>query len=134
MENSSKYLVEYVEVGDNMNTSIKILTIIILIFILLGNIINTYAFSVSNMTGTDLPQDDQAAVDRVGQGIVKVISTIGSICSVIVLVIIGIKYMLGSTEEKAEYKKRVFPYVIGAFLVFGASVIASAIYNIAIDL
>ena len=117
-----------------MKKSIKILIIIVLIFIILGNIINVDAFSVGNMTGTALPQDDQAAVDRVGQGIIKVISTIGSICSVIVLVIIGIKYMLGSTEEKAEYKKTLFPYVIGGFLVFGASVIASAIYNIAINL
>mgnify|MGYP000776194846 len=38
--------------------------------------------------------------------------------------------MLGSTEEKAEYKKSMLPYVIGAVFVFASSAIAGAIYNI----
>ena len=42
--------------------------------------------------------------------------------------------MLGSTEEKAQYKKSLLPYAIGALILFGASGIAGAIYNIAIDL
>ena len=114
-----------------MKKNIKILILMLVIFVLIGNLISVKAYSVGEMTGTSLPQDDQAAIDKVGQGIVKVLSTIGSICSVVVLIIIGIKYMLGSIEEKAEYKKNMLPYVIGAFLVFGASVVASVIYNIA---
>ena len=39
--------------------------------------------------------------------------------SVVALMIIGVKYMLGSVEEKAEYKKTMRPYVIGAFMLFG---------------
>ena len=42
--------------------------------------------------------------------------------------------MMGSTDEKAEYKKSMLPYVIGAVLVFAASSIASVIYNLAIKL
>ena len=56
------------------------------------------------------------------------------VLSVIVLIVLGIKYMLGSVEEKAEYKKTLLPYVIGATLTFGASSIASVIYNIAKEL
>ena len=42
--------------------------------------------------------------------------------------------MLGSLEEKAEYKKTMMPYIIGAVLVFAASAIAGIIYSFAINL
>ena len=70
------------------------------------------------------------AID-VGNVLVTVIGTVGSVTSVVVLVIIGIKYMMGSVDEKANYKKSLMPYVIGAGLVFAASNIASVIYNLA---
>ena len=47
-----------------------------------------------------------------------------------VLVVLGIKYMIGSAEEKAEYKKTMIPYIIGAILVFAASAIASIVMGI----
>ena len=43
----------------------------------------------------------------------------------------GIKYMMGSAEEKAEYKKVMLPYIIGAVLIFAGVNIASAIYKMA---
>lgn len=74
---------------------------------------------------------DTTKVDTFGQNIISVITTIGSIASVIVLVILGIKYMMGSAEEKAEYKKTLLPYVLGAVLVFAASTVASIVFSIA---
>lgn len=65
-----------------------------------------------------------------GNKTITILSVIGSLISVIVLIVLGIKYMLGSTEEKAEYKKSMLPYVIGAVFVFASSAIAGAIYNI----
>ena len=60
--------------------------------------------------------------------------TIGIVVSVVALIVIGIKYMMGSVEEKAEYKKTMMPYLIGAAFVFAASAIASIVYNLAIQL
>lgn len=68
-------------------------------------------------------------VTNVGNQIVTILTTIGIIASVIVLIVLGIKYMMGSAEEKAEYKKTMMPYVIGAALVFAASAIANILYN-----
>ena len=39
--------------------------------------------------------------------------------------------MMGSAEEKAEYKKTLLPYIIGAAFVFAASTIASIIFSFA---
>ena len=59
------------------------------------------------------------------------IQVIGTVVSVVGLMAIGIKYMLGSVEEKSEYKQTMIPYVIGAILVFSGSTIPQIIYQIA---
>lgn len=66
-------------------------------------------------------------INNVGKNIVSIITTIGIIVAVIVLLILGIKYMMGSASEKAEYKKTMIPYLVGAVLIFGASAIAKAV-------
>ena len=37
--------------------------------------------------------------------------------------------MMGSAEEKAEYKKTMMPYIVGAALIFAASALAQVIYQ-----
>ena len=113
-----------------MKKTKKILLILLtfLIFMFIFNIDYIYAFSVTDLTGT--PPSNSSITD-VGNGIITIITTIGSIMSVIVLIVIGIKYMMGSVEERAEYKNTMMPYIIGATLVFAASIIAGIIYNIA---
>lgn len=109
----------------------KLITMLVVIIIIILNSTIIYGFSAGDMTGTDLPSGVQSSIDNFGQGIISIITTIGSICSVVVLIVIGIKYMMGSAEEKAEYKKTLLPYIIGAALVFAASTIASVIFNFA---
>ena len=82
---------------------------------------------ITDLTGS--PVSISEAVN-LGNKIITVVSTIGSVLSVIVLIVIGIKYMLGSVEEKAEYKKTLIPYVVGCIIVFAASSIAQLIFNI----
>lgn len=45
---------------------------------------------------------------------------IGIIVAVIVGMVIGIKFMTGSIEEKAEYKQLLLPYLVSCAVVFGA--------------
>ena len=58
------------------------------------------------------------------------INLIGIAISVIVLALIGIKYMLGSVEEKAEYKKTILMYCLGAAIVFTGSTLPNIIYKL----
>lgn len=62
--------------------------------------------------------------------IFNVISTIGIIIAVITIIIIGIKYMIGSVEEKAEYKKTMIPYLIGVVMIGSISGILQLIANL----
>lgn len=76
------------------------------------------------------PNEDQDVIDMANK-VIGVFQAVGSIVSVLALVLIGIKYMMGSIEEKAEYKKTMTNYIIGAVLVFGISNISAIIYKFA---
>lgn len=54
----------------------------------------------------------------------------GAIIGVLIIVILGIKYMMGSLEEKADYKKSMVPFVVGAIVIFAAPQIAKLIFTI----
>lgn len=117
-----------------MKVFIKIsLVLIIFIFIISSFLfnINSYSFNVNDLSGDTFSNTDAT---NFANTIITLVTFIGSIVSVIVLIILGIKYMIGSAEEKAEYKKSMMPYLIGAALTFSASVIAGIVYNIAKNL
>lgn len=57
------------------------------------------------------------------------INVVGIVVSVVALILIGLKYMLGSVEEKAEYKKTLIPYIIGAFMLFTGTLVPNLIYT-----
>lgn len=86
----------------------------------------------STITGTG--GTGASSVKDLGQQILGIVQTVGSIAAVIILVVLGIKYMMGSAEEKAEYKKTLIPYIVGAVLIFAASNIAGFIYDWAITI
>ena len=111
-----------------MKKIIKILPILLVMIMLLSTVSVVFAepTNPSSLTGTQT-----TSFDSVGKRIIGMVQAIGSIASVLVLVILGIKYMMGSAEEKAEYKKTFIPYLVGAILVFAASNLASMIFAFA---
>lgn len=74
--------------------------------------------------------DSTEITERAGK-IMGMIRNVAVIASVIILMIIGVKYILGSVEEKAEYKKTFLPLIIGIILVVAATSIAAFIFNMA---
>lgn len=113
-----------------MKKLMKITTIIMLVvMIVLSSTMVLAATDPAKYTGES--NINTSKLDNFGNNLISIITTIGSIISVVVLVVLGIKYMMGSAEEKAEYKKTLLPYLIGALLLFAASTIASVVFSIA---
>ena len=75
--------------------------------------------------------DTIKTITKFGNSIMGIIQVVGIVIAVVILMIIGIKYMMGSAEEKAEYKKTMIPYIVGAILIFAASTIANVAYTFA---
>ena len=72
---------------------------------------------------------DSSQINGFMNSVINIVSMVGSAVAIIALIILGIKYMMGSAEEKAEYKKTLLPYIFGAIMVFGASVLTGFIYG-----
>ena len=73
--------------------------------------------------------DDNSGALPIANTIVWLIRTVGESIAVVMLLVIGIKYILSSVEEKAEYKQSMWPYVLGAILIFSGSALANVIYQ-----
>lgn len=75
-----------------------------------------------------------SAAAKTSEDIIKrvlgTLQVIGTVISVIALIIIGIRYMISSTEEKANMKGVIGYYVIGAVLVFATSNVVGFAYDV----
>ena len=110
----------------NVNKVTKIISIVMIVAMLIAMVTPVLAVD----PGTIKPNEDNTKqITTLGSQIIGIVTTIGSVVAVLVLVVLGVKYMMGSAEEKAEYKKTLMPYVIGAVLVFAASTIAGVIFS-----
>lgn len=111
----------------------KILSVILVVIMMLTISTNVLAaattgsFTPESMTGDATVET--SGIQSFGNKIVSILTSVGIVLSVIVLIVLGIKYMMGSAEEKAEYKKTLIPYIVGAALIFAASTIATVVYN-----
>ena len=113
---------------------LKIMFFIILTILMIFTISNTsqaIQFNPNNWA-PDSTTSAQGAdrVLEIGNDVVGVIQLVGSFISVGVLVVLGIKYMMGSVEERAEYKKAMLPYFIGAIMLFAITNILSIVMSI----
>ena len=115
-----------------MKKILPILMMVMLIMLQVAPVFATYEGGVdpsTNLTGKTVKGSEK--ITSIGNQIITIVSIVGSVVSVVVLMVLGIKYMMGSAEERAEYKKTLLPYIIGAILVFAASAIAGVIFGFA---
>lgn len=116
-----------------MKKNILKIGIIILLVIAIVFPSFSYAVTVDGLGDLDKYKKDPSGMgvlEDKAETIIVIIRTLGIIVSVITLMVMGIKYMLGSLEQKAEYKKDFKPYLIGALLVFSVSWVPELIYRI----
>ena len=79
---------------------------------------------------SDLDQTDYYKPFKMAGVILNAITVTGVVVAVITVMFLGIKYMVGSVEEKAEYKKTMMPILVGMILLFCTSTIVSIIWNV----
>ncbi len=120
----------------------KMILILFLIFTVLVvfNINSVYADDITDPTTvinsmSGAQASNMASADN---NIGKIINTVigllqvaGTGISIIVVTVLGIKYLLASPSEKADTKKAILPIVIGCVLLFGAVNLMAAISDMA---
>ena len=67
----------------------------------------------------------------VGVGrILGLVRKIAVVLAVIIIAYLGIKFIMGSPEEKSEYQKSFIPLVVGIVVVVGAVQIATMLFGV----
>lgn len=117
-----------------MKKTVKIISTLLLVVMLVTSIAGT-VFADSTTDVLDKLKGDgnveTNSLTTVGNNVVTIINVVGIVIAVIILLIIGIKYMIGSASEKAEYKKTMIPYIVGAVLIFAGTSLVRVIYSLA---
>lgn len=116
-----------------MKKSIKVISTLLLTIMLVASIAGTVLAVDPNTVLNGINGNGNVQTNdltKVGNNIVTIIQVVGIVIAVIVLLVIGIKYMMGSASEKAEYKKTMIPYIVGAVLIFAGTSLVRVIYSL----
>ena len=112
----------------------KSLISIILILVCLVSLVPNFAFAGDINTNDFNGIYDSSGTSKItkaGGSILGVVQVIGVSIGIICLIMLGVKYMMSSTNDKATIKERLIPYVIGAVIMFGGTGILTIIANFA---
>ena len=115
-----------------MKKSLKIVSIMMMavMMIMVATPVFANSINVGNIIASTKPSDVDTSA---AQGIIgKILGFLqwGAIAGgIVVITILGIKYMMGSLEEKAEYKKSMIPLIVGIIVVMGATTIAKTLFT-----
>jgi len=110
--------------------SIKIVSILMIAMMLIMTATPVFATGIkaNEITANYSNVDMSSGKDLAGK-VLAFIRNVAVIGGVIIIAILGVKYMMGSLEEKADYKKSFVPLIIGIVVVMSATTIASMLFN-----
>lgn len=116
-----------------MKSKTKKIIFVIIIFIFVLLFLGTTIFAGDRIRTEDyyhpLSLGDATYIFKKGALVLNVLRIIAALVSVVVITILGIRYMVGSVEQKAEYKQTMVPVVVGCLLITSLSTILSLIVS-----
>lgn len=114
----------------------KTLVIILTIIMFCSLILYTRSYALEGieeaMEGVASADPGQATkVTDILNTVIGLFQIAGTGIALIVITMLGIKYMMAAPSEKADVKKQIMPIIIGCILVFGGLNIMVAVYDFA---
>ena len=117
-----------------MKKKVKIFSIIMLIIITVSSFMAIISYADIIEPNDYNPNNSTEEVPEKLTNMVGIIATtiqtIGVILSIIVIGLLGIKYMTGSVEERADYKKTMIPFLVGTFLIVAVGTVLRIINDL----
>ena len=103
---------------------LRVMPIVLVAMVVLAGTVSA-AVDIYNPTGS------VGRVDDVANNVWGTVLTVLRVCAVAAIVFAGVKYMFASAENKADIKNGMIGLVVGAILVFGASIVVQLIMDAA---
>ena len=112
------------------NFIILIITVILSLFFIIPNYSYADDIGLGDLNSYQGSGTSSYKFQTKANKVFTIIKATGTVISVIMVTAIGIKFLLGSAEEKADYKKSLIPYIIGAAMIFLGSWLPQLIYDL----
>lgn len=118
-----------------IKTSIKIVSIFTLVMLLILAVLPTTVFGISMDIRDFQGSTSQIgnALNRTANTIIGIIQIVGVGVAVIMLIVLGIKFVTAAPTEKAAVKKGLLYYLIGAILVLATTGVLQIVKGIGKD-
>ncbi len=121
-----------------MKKSLKFITTILLALMLTFTFAQPISFAedtnpistIIDNTEADTTKVNSGDATTIAQTVTSWILVISIVVSVVVLMYTGLKFIVGSTQEKAEYKKSLVPLVIGIAIVLFSTTIIKVLFSL----
>lgn len=118
----------------NKKTIIKIIFIALTLILAFSINVKADTFNPESYNPGTVKKSDAATLFSMGEKAMGTIRNIAVVVAVVTVAFIGLRYMFGSVDQKAEYKSTMLPWLIGAMLVLGITGIVDIIQRLASSL
>ena len=120
-----------------MKKSLKFIATILLALMLTFTFAQPISFAeadpistIIDNTKADTTKVESGNATTIAQTVTSWILVISIVVSVVVLMYTGLKFIVGSTQEKAEYKKSLVPLIIGIAIVLFSTTIIKVLFSL----
>ena len=100
---------------------------IVLILLICIITINAFAGSIETFNEDKEIGEVQNAIDKMGSTAITIIRIASVAIAIVMLLVIGMRYMVSAPVDRADIKKHLIAYVVGAFILFGVNGILTII-------
>ena len=111
-----------------MKKKLIVFITLILIILAISNQINATISGID--TEKFKPGIEEGLANYLGD-VIGIIQIVGVAVAAIACIVMGIRYILSSTEDRADIKKKLIPFVIGPIIFVGATGVLRLISSIA---
>jgi type IV secretory pathway VirB2 component (pilin) len=116
-----------------MSTTKKVFLRVIPVVLVLMVVASNAVFGFNNFSTSNMQNFGTESIGSADTAVKKIWGTVSLILQVLAvaaIVFAGVRYMFASADGKADIKKQTVGLVVGAVLVFGASMIVNFIVNV----
>ena len=114
---------------------VKILMILIMSIFVMSISLEVFATqsaidAMGNMAGATV-EDGSGKIGNILNSVIGIIQIAGTGISMIMVTLLGIKYIMAAPSDKADVKKQIAPLVIGAIILFASVNLVGIIADVA---
>ena len=121
-----------------MNKTLKVVLTALVSFVILFGFVQTTSLAgrpdvggvLNNVEAQNASEDAVSSASEIGGTVVNTIWGISIVVTVVVLTYTGLKFVIGSAQEKAEYKKSLIPLVVGVLIMVFATTIVKVVFSV----